>query len=143
GQGQEGVPRWPAWCYLPIAAGFAAANRGQPIDHLPLNERAAISHEATILTGLAAWRMTKGVYEFDPELLEALWRTSLKGNLPARASHRLAGGGVYLSPRGRRTPGAVQHGASSGLEYDVTPRLVHRPFLLDLGTPAELAAVVL
>lgn len=64
------LPAWPSWCYLPIAGGIAAAAQGR--DPTSLNEQILVGRDAAIITALAAWRQTKGIYKFHPHLLDAL-----------------------------------------------------------------------
>ncbi|HEX6939337.1 MAG TPA: hypothetical protein VF158_07985 [Longimicrobiales bacterium] len=95
----RGLPTWPAWCFAPLAAGMAIASRGTASERFaswPLAERVRVGREAAILTALAAWRMTKGVYVFDPDLLQALWLTPVTGSIPSDLLERLPEWCVYV-----------------------------------------------
>lgn len=73
---------WPSWCYAPmwlIEGGFLRQQRGSTY---PANVDAAyenIDMTTAIGYALSAWRVTQGVYRFDPALLDALWDTPLTG----------------------------------------------------------------
>ena len=58
-------PGWPDWCYVPLSEVFKMTLVGIG-DILPK------SMSETVAGGLGTWRMTQGVYRFDPDLLEAL-----------------------------------------------------------------------
>lgn len=96
-RGQDGLPHWPDWCYVPIAAGVAAVTGGGNPSLLPMGEQIRLGRAAAHVTGLAAWRMSKGVYEFDPDLLVALWDTNQRGALPAEVLFRLPQWGLYVT----------------------------------------------
>lgn len=99
---------WPDWCYMPIAGGIAcAAPYGTPgLEDV---------RRGGILTALGTWRMTQGIYRFDPALLDAVLDTPLDGEIPADHLQRLPEWCVYvdLSAADLGVPGAWMH-----LEYD-------------------------
>jgi hypothetical protein len=64
---------------------------------LPL-ERA---FDPMILAALCAWRMGKGVYRFDPDLLQELWETPVTGEIPGEILLHLPEWCVYLELPGR------------------------------------------
>jgi len=66
---------WPEWCYLPVAASYAI------ISEVCEDMRIA-SPDIGNLAAILNWRPTKGVYRFDPELLESLWNVDLDRGLP-------------------------------------------------------------
>lgn len=49
-----------------------------------------------LLGALVAWRPTKGIYRFHPELYESLIETDLEGDVPADVLLRLPGWAVYI-----------------------------------------------
>lgn len=68
---------WPAWCYCPLAGAHAIVTRGS---EEPVSFR--LAHLVAELGAVAAWRPTKGVYRFAPELAAALTSTDLSRELP-------------------------------------------------------------
>ena len=64
---------WPDWCFLPLAGTYAIVSKGKT----PANQ----AHHIGILGALAAWRVTQGIYRFDP--------TTFDAPPGERASHRV------------------------------------------------------
>lgn len=62
------LPDWPNWCYMPLTAGHAISSvggaRNENLYDLLLNPASIIA--------LATWRVSQGVYRFDPELYNEL-----------------------------------------------------------------------
>ncbi len=118
------LPWWPDWCYVPIAGAIAVVTEGAPLPLGPAEKAKMLAHPPAIVAALAAWRMTKGIYRFDPTLLEEVANMPLDGNLPAQVFLSLPEWCVYIE-----TPGlvfrAVRHDISrvdgffAHLEYDV------------------------
>lgn len=80
------LPDWPDWCYLPLAASFAVLSRHGIVQ----------VEEVGPLGALAAWRMTKGIYRFDPTVLTELWQTPIVGAIPWEVLLRLPEWCVYV-----------------------------------------------
>lgn len=91
------LPSWPDWCYCPLYGAHALLTQGGR--RWPPFEKA---HHIAILGGLAAWRITKGIYRFDPHLYDALLHTDLDRKLPGELLYRLPEWCVYIE-----TPGLV------------------------------------
>jgi hypothetical protein len=115
---------WPDWCYMPMAAGYAIASGGGDnrvsVDH---------AHHPAIITALATWRMTQGIYRYDATLRDAVLQTPLDGELPTAHLYRLPEWCVYVEtdPATTRWGAEPLHGFFAHLEYDVarggTPEL--------------------
>ncbi|WP_028008657.1 AcrVA2 family anti-CRISPR protein [Solimonas flava] len=105
---------WPDWCYMPIAAGYAIASGG---GRLSLDRA---SHPA-IITALATWRMTQGIYRYDATLRDEVLRTPLDGDLPTAHLYRLPEWCVYIEtdPETTRWSERPLHGFFVHLEYDI------------------------
>ena len=73
----DDFPEWPDWCFLPMQGAYAilsgGGDRRVPLDCI---------HHVGIVAALAAWRVTQGVYRFDPAVAEAVAATPLDGELP-------------------------------------------------------------
>jgi len=92
---------WPQWCFIPTEAIFSST----PI---PLDE---IEISFMNLPILSAWRATQGVYRFDPDVIEPLWDSSIKGNIPTDVLFRMPEWCVYVET-GKRDlgNGIIMHG---------------------------------
>lgn len=126
----RGLPNWPGWCYVPLAAGVAAVTGGADLDGLDANERADWAHDAAVVTALSAWRQTKGVYVLDPDLLEALWSTPLTGDVPSAVLKRLPEWCVYVHLADRPMGQEIASGFWTHLEADVDTNREELRFVL-------------
>ncbi len=97
-RGSDGIPSWPEWCYLPIHAGVAIATQGRP------NPEIQSSIWPALISGIAAWRVTQGVYRFDPDLFRALIEQPMEGRIPCDALYRLPEWSVYIETPGMKFP---------------------------------------
>lgn len=120
------LPDWPEWCYVPLAGAYAVVSGGG--DNRVAPERGA---DIGRLAALAAWRMTKGVYRFDEDILAELWGTPLTGELPSELLLRLPEWCVYIETGGREVMGAALHGFYAHLESDANDGRRELRLLLD------------
>lgn len=104
----HGLPSWPDWCYCPLAGAYAIVSGGGD-NRLGLGETGDVGR----LGALAAWRMTQGVYRFDPALYAAITATPLTGDLPSDLLHHLPEWCVYIE-----TPGLGPLGVFVHMEWD-------------------------
>ena len=92
---------WPTWCYVPhrhwqdIAHPYGPDRQATPDTMIDVSRLAA----------LGAWRVTRGIYRFDPDLYAALIDTPLTGDLPDALLYRLPSWGIYVE-----TPGLTYAG---------------------------------
>lgn len=119
---------WPDWCFLPIAGWQAIVGQGRPLTSLPQIIRAAE------LAALGAWRVTQGIYRFDPTLYAALLDTPLDGELPHALLQRLPAWGVYIETPGLTLDGAVCHGCYAHLEHDLHSQRAELRLLFDAAS---------
>ncbi|WP_157040484.1 AcrVA2 family anti-CRISPR protein [Polaromonas naphthalenivorans] len=145
GRGQ-GFPDWPAWCFLPIAATQAIVATGAGVDaqwlHVSHPERIP---DAARLAGLAGWRMTQGIYRFDPAVYEAVRDTLVAGDIPSDVLYRLPEWCVYIETPNMLLGDVQMHGAFAHLEHDVNTGQPELRFLLDIDEaagPALMPAVL-
>lgn len=90
-----GGPDWPRHVYLPLEhAGTIAAILLQAQGRVPTP--ATIAPLACRISALSAWRMTQGIYRYDPALYAALVETPIEGDLPAHTLQRLPEWCVYV-----------------------------------------------
>lgn len=124
-RGQE-LPDWAAWCFVPLAGAYAIVSGGGD-NRVPL-ERAG---DVSALAALAAWRMTKGIYRFDPDIMAELWRTPITGDVPSEVLTRLPEWCVYIETPGRAVMDTPLHGFFAHRESDPSGGRQELRLLLD------------
>lgn len=85
------LPAWPNWCWCPLAAAYAVVSGGGANRVAP-----GIAADIGPLGALAAWRMTQGIYCFDPDVAQALKETPLEGTLPVNVLYHLPEWCLYI-----------------------------------------------
>ncbi|CAM3842033.1 hypothetical protein VRRI112168_02785 [Vreelandella rituensis] len=138
----QGLPDWPDWCFIPIAATLAIVADDTGVDAAMLGvtnlERVA---DAARLAALASWRVTQGVYRFDETLYPCVLDTPLDRELPVELLYRLPEWCVYVETPGRTWMESPLHGFWAHLEFDVNTQRHELRLLLD--SEAVLAPVIL
>lgn len=134
GRGKD-LPRWPAWCFMPMAAWLAIASEGAPCPSF------SAATDAAKLAAIGTWRYTQGIYRFDPDTLSALVDSPLNGQIPTEVLYRLPEWCLYIE-----TPGLTWLGQSMGgfwvhLEWDANTQ--RHEFRLLVNTEGELHATPL
>lgn len=129
-RGRE-LPYWPSWCFVPMAAGYAIVSAQTGFEKIPPS-RLDLILDVSIVTAMAAWRLTKGIYRFDPDLFQAVAGTVLNKNLPSEVFFRLPEWCVYLETPGLSCGTAPLHGFFAHLEWDVKNCRTELRLLLDL-----------
>ena len=92
---------WPDWCYLPAAIMNESLSMGDPIDQL---------WDVYHCTALAAWRMTKGVYRFDPDVYSSIKPIDPDARLSIDELYRLPEWCIYIEFPERVRLGWDEHG---------------------------------
>lgn len=114
---------WPDWCFLPVAGAIEVVTgygpRHDPMDY-------------SRVAALSAWRVTQGVYRFDPDLYAELIETPLTGDIPHDILFRLPEWCVYVETPGMRFFRGRLLGFYAHLEYSVGDDRVDLRLLLDL-----------
>lgn len=135
-RGKE-LPAWPDWCFMPLHGAYAIVSGG--VEREVPFERA---HHTAIVGALAAWRVTQGIYRFDPALYGALIETPLDADLPRDPLYRLPEWCVYVETpdqvwtvAGERRP---IHGVWAHLDWDERGADELR-LVLDTATSPKLA----
>lgn len=138
-KGQPGFD-WPDWCFMPLAASYAIVSGGG-------SNRVALDRAGDVarVGALAAWRMTQGIYRFDPAVYDAVRDTPVAGDLPAQAIMRLPEWCVYVETPGLQSELGQLHGFWAHLEFDFQTGRTELRLLLDsdaglIGVPLHLGA---
>lgn len=126
GRGRE-LPDWPDWCYLPLSAWYAIVSTDAGVGRLT----PALSGDVGRLGALGTWRLTQGIYRFDPTLYADLVETPVAGDLPHDVLYRLPEWCVYVE-----TPGLLHleqplYGFFAHLEHDANTGRAELRLLLD------------
>ena len=108
---QDGIA-WPAWIHAPVAASYAALSDAY-------TGRVSSEHTKSIdrCAAIGAWRPTKGVYRFEPALLETLWSKPIADDVLSTQLHRLPEWGVYFDLEGKSIGDIPIQGAYVHLEH--------------------------
>ena len=117
---------WPDWCFLPLAGIHAIVSRGKTVPS------ANQAHHIAILAALAGWRLTKGIYRFDPTTFDALWKTRVTGDIPTEVLFQLPEWCVYISTPAQTWQGSILHGFFAHLEHDMKDRRKELRLVLDI-----------
>ena len=107
GRGKEGLPEWPHYVYVPLAAAEAVAK-----------QYSVGPTWIARLGALAAWRVTQGVYRFHPEVYRAVIDTPITGAIPCELLRRLPEWCVYVETPGWAPDGCSVHGFFAHIEWD-------------------------
>ncbi|MEW6582750.1 MAG: hypothetical protein AB1416_08320, partial [Actinomycetota bacterium] len=124
-RGQDGLPEWPSWCWVPMAGAYAVVSGGGG-NRVPPERGTDIAAVAA----LGAWRTTQGVYLLDDDLAAALRDTDLGDRLPSGVLWRLPEWAPYVTAPGGLLPDAVV-GVWAHLEWDVVAERPELRLLLD------------
>ena len=120
------LPDWPDWCYAPLAVAFAIVSGGGS-NRVPVHQIGDVARLGT----MAAWRVTQGIYRYDPALYGALVDTPIGGDLPAEVLYRLPEWCVYIETPGMSWMDAPLHGFWAHLEWDAGTGRTELRLLLD------------
>ncbi|MDQ2077429.1 hypothetical protein [Marinimicrobium sp. ABcell2] len=123
----KGLPQWPDWCFMPMAAWLAIASGGQTPG---LNDL----FNASRLAAIGAWRYSQGIYRFDEDALQAIADTVPSGEMPSEVLYRLPEWSVYIETPGLQYLGEDLHGFWAHLEWDVNTERHELRLLLDTQT---------
>jgi hypothetical protein len=114
---------WPTEVYLPLEqAARAVIAACRATGRVSPKHPSELVQPAAELAGLAAWRVTRGIYRFDPDLYAALLASPPSGALPTELLRHLPAWCVYLETPGldtRLASGATTpvHGVFAWLDH--------------------------
>ncbi len=123
----SGLPKWPAWCFMPMAGWYAIISADLGGGKIPAN----IGMDIGRLAGVGTWRYSQGIYRFDPDILSALWDTQIAGDIPADVLLRLPEWCMYIETPGGDWCGQALYGFFVHLEWDANDQRHELRLLLD------------
>jgi len=136
GKGKD-LPFWPEWCFLPLTAVYTIVSteaEAQGIDILGCAGYPLLN-DVGIIGALAAWRVTQGVYRFDPDIYQAVINTPITGDLPHDILFNIPEWCVYIETPGLNIDEHELTGFFAYLEYDVNENHNELRLVLDYDTP--------
>jgi len=105
--------KYPCWCFLPsdlfCHIGSNHLNMGQP-------QMDFVDDYSTFMA-LSKWRITQGIYRFDPTLEHALINSPLRDNLPVAVFYKLPEWCIYIETHDMQFFGEKIHGIFVHLGY--------------------------
>lgn len=105
---QDALPLdpWPKWCYLPFAGWLLLFNSleskvGDNIfetkeERIRRRVQSGVLGETSLLSTLGTWRLTQGVYRFDPDVYQPVLDTQVVGDIPCEVLFRLPEWCIYV-----------------------------------------------
>jgi len=130
----------PSWCYLPFNAWITAAC--QTIRPGGVDKR-RLSRFAGAVSSIGTWRMTRGIYRFDPDLMSEIIDTPVEGNIPCEVLHRLPEWCVYVETPGYECDGEKILGFFAHLETEENSGNEELVLLIDTEKGCSLEVVYL
>ena len=131
------LPMWADWCFIPLAAAYSIVCSQHSMDRLNVQ---AVGDVAT-LTALGTWRVTQGIYRFDPAVYDPVRNTPLNKDLPCDVLYYLPEWCIYIETPDMMLDGARIYGVYAHLEQDQNDGRHELRLLLD--TDNRLIAVPL
>lgn len=101
-RGKGYLPNWPDWCYCPMAAAHAVLSGAGHFD-----DGLGSLEEVQTLAALSAWRVSQGIYRFDPDIISAITTTPID-TIPVEVLYHLPEWCVYVE-------------APPNMHFDTTP----------------------
>lgn len=117
---------WPSWCFVP------SDELAKLLGQLNIPPRDGAGTRLYVLTALCSWRLTRGLYSFDPDMLTAVCQTSIEEDLPTSPLLQLPEWCLYILTPGLLFDGKDLQGFFAHLDCnpDGAPEL---RLLLDFG----------
>ncbi len=122
---------WPSYCFLPIAAGISVVTHGSREPQSMLMQNPSLIGKASQLTGLSAWRITKGVYRFDVDWFEHVSQADLSQKIPWEMLFSMPEWCVYIETHNVQIFDQHVFGFFAWLEFDIKTSKTELRFLLD------------
>lgn len=100
------LPDWANFCFVPMAGWYSLTCRSLGKPSLGLPDIAKMQ----LLASTHTWQYSKGVYDFDADLYNALIDSRIDGDLPSGVLHRLPEWCVYINTPNLKFNGVAVHG---------------------------------
>ena len=133
------LPKWPSWCFLPMAAWYAIVTETFQTQQLNIEQAAQVSKLAAIGT----WRYSQGIYRYQPEFYKAVTATVPNGELPSEVFYRLPEWCIYVETPEMKWFDEELYGFWCHLEWDVNAERTELRLLMNtsgrlVGVPIHI-----
>jgi len=126
--------RRPHWCFLPTGELCRLTGRAREAS-------LEIGANLNAIAALAGWRVTQGIYRFDPALFDSVWQTPLNTRIPWEVLFRLPEWCVYIMTPGYVFASRNVSGFFAYLDYEAGSGRSELRMLLDVGEDRLLSAL--
>ena len=120
-------PNWANFCFMPIAGWYAITCQLLGKYNLTLVDMPLMQQIAAVGT----WQFSKGVYQFDDTLYQALITSKIEGTMPSEILHRLPEWCLYIESPGLQFDGCKAYGFYVWLEQDANNGRTELRILID------------
>lgn len=121
------LPNWASFCFMPMAGWYAITCQMLGKYQLALDDMPIMQQIAAVGT----WQFSKGVYQFDDALYQALITSKIEGTMPSEILHRLPEWCLYIESPGLQFDGLKAHGFYVWLEQDANNGRTELRILID------------
>jgi len=115
---------WPSWCFLPLTGAFEILSTVCSPSVLELADFSSF-------TALATWRVTQGIYRFEPEIYEAVCNTRPTIEIPFNILYKMPEWCVYIQTQRMESHGVHLYGAFAHLEWNARTARTHLILVFD------------
>lgn len=118
---QSEIIDWPDWCFLPYNIFVSIIKYLNNIpENTPLSNQ--LQEETELLAIYTTWRVTQGIYRFDPDIYKELLDTPFDDKIPANLFFFLPEWCIYIETPKMFSPYGIQYGAFARLEHDMSTK---------------------
>jgi len=117
---------WHDCCFLPLAGWQAIVQKQNP-----RIKDAALVEEAEVLAAAGAWRVTQGIYRFEPAVFDQVVEQGVPSGVSYEVLFQLPEWCVYVETPGLKVVGRELRGFFAHVEYDFNESYPELRLLLD------------
>ncbi len=121
------LPNWASFCFMPMAGWYAITCQmlGKyqlALDYMPIMQQIA---------AVGTWQFSKGIYQFDDALYQALITSKIEGKIPSDVLHRLPEWCMYVETPSLNFMKNLTYGFYAWLEHDMNTNRHELRLLID------------
>ena len=121
------LPNWASFCFMPMAGWYAITCQMLGKYQLALDDMPIMQQIAAVGT----WQFSKGIYQFDDALYQALITSKIEGKIPSDVLHRLPEWCMYVETPSLNFMKNLTYGFYVWLEHDMNTNRHELRLLID------------